>query len=118
MSIVLAFSGGLDTSFCVPYLAETYGEPVYTVTVNTGGLTAGEAAALEAKALELGAAKHLTLDARRDLYDDLLSYLIKGNVLRGGVYPLCVGPERVVQARHVVEAARRLGARAVAHGST
>ncbi|GIV60997.1 MAG: argininosuccinate synthase [Rhodothermaceae bacterium] len=118
MSIVLAFSGGLDTSFCVPYLAETYGEPVYTVTVNTGGLTAGEAAALEAKALELGAAKHLTLDARRDLYDDLLSYLIKGNVLRGGVYPLCVGPERVVQARHVVEAARQLGARAVAHGST
>ncbi len=118
MSIVLAFSGGLDTSFCVPYLAETAGEPVYTVTVNTGGLTVAEAATLEEKALALGAAGHVTIDARRDLYDDLLSYLIKGNVLRGGVYPLCVGPERVVQARHVVAAARRLGARAVAHGST
>ncbi len=118
MSIVLAFSGGLDTSFCVPYLAETYDEPIHTVTVNTGGLSDDEAAALEAKALALGAAKHVTIDARRDLYDDLLSYLIKGNVLRGGVYPLCVGPERVVQAKHVVNVARETGARAVAHGST
>ncbi len=118
MAIVLAFSGGLDTSFCVPYLIETYGEPVHTVTVNTGGLADGEADALAAKSRRLGAASHLTIDARRDLFDDHLSYLIKGNVLRGGVYPLCVGPERVVQARKVVEAARQLGARAVAHGST
>jgi len=118
MSIVLAFSGGLDTSFCVPYLKETYDEPVYTVTVNTGGVTPDEAAALEQKALALGATEHRTLEGRPDLYRDHLSYLIKGNVLRGGVYPLCVGPERVVQARKTVEVARAVGARAVAHGST
>lgn len=118
MSIVLAFSGGLDTSFCVPYLRETYGEPVYTVTVNTGGLTAAAIAELEALSQQLGAAGHFTIDGRHDLFWDHLSYLIKGNVLRGGVYPLCVGPERIVQARKVVEAARQLGARAIAHGST
>ena len=118
MSIVLAFSGGLDTSFCVPYLRETYDEPVITVTVNTGGLAAGDADALEQKALALGAERHLTIEGRPDLYRDHLSYLIKGNVLRGGVYPLCVGPERVVQARKIAEVAREEGARAVAHGST
>jgi argininosuccinate synthase len=118
MPIVLAFSGGLDTSFCVPYLKERYGDPVYTVTVNTGGLSGDEGAALEAKALGLGAARHVTVDGRGALYRDHLSYLIKGNVLRGGIYPLCVGPERVVQAREVVAVARQLGARAVAHGST
>ena len=118
MSIVLAFSGGLDTSFCVPYLRETYGEPVYTVTVDTGGVAPGEAEVLEARARALGATEHRTIPARQDLYDDLLSYLIKGNVLRGGVYPLCVGPERVVQARHTVAVARAVGARAIAHGST
>lgn len=118
MSIVLAFSGGLDTSFCVPYLKETYDEPVRTVTVDTGGIDPEEAAELEEKAERLGAAEHVTIDARRDLFDNHLSYLVKGNVLRGEVYPLCVGPERVTQARHVIEEARRAGARAVAHGST
>lgn len=116
--IVLAFSGGLDTSFCVPYLRETYGQPVYTVTVNTGGFDAEGLAEVEARSKELGATDHLTIDARADLFDGLLSYLVKGNVLRGGVYPLCVGPERVTQARHVVEAARTFGAKAIAHGST
>ena len=118
MAIVLAFSGGLDTSFCVPYLLEAYGERVYTATINTGGLTNEEATAVERRALELGAEKHFLIDARRDLFDEHLGYLIKGNVLRGGVYPLCVGPERVTQARKVIEVARKLGARAVAHGST
>ncbi|MEM6335697.1 MAG: argininosuccinate synthase [Bacteroidota bacterium] len=118
MSIVLAFSGGLDTSFCVPYLKETYQEPVYTVTVNTGGLDADEARRLSAWSAELGAEGHETVDARAELYDRLLGYLVKGNVRRGGVYPLCVGPERVVQAETVIQAARRLGARAIAHGST
>ncbi len=118
MSIVLAFSGGLDTSFCVPYLAETYGEPVFTVTVNTGGFSAAQLGEVAERSRSLGAADHRTIDARADLFRDHLSYLIKGNVLRGGVYPLCVGPERVTQARHVVEAARRLHARAIAHGST
>lgn len=118
MSIVLAFSGGLDTSFCVPYLIETYDEPVITVTVDTGGLTPEEAAAVEARARELGAAEHHTVDGRADLFQNHLSYLVKGNVLRGGVYPLCVGPERVTQAQKVIEVARATGARAVAHGST
>ncbi|NBC17502.1 MAG: argininosuccinate synthase, partial [Bacteroidetes bacterium] len=118
MSIVLAFSGGLDTSFCVPYLTETTGQPVYTVTVNTGGITDDDAQALSAKSEALGAAGHFLIDARQELYDDHLSYLIKGNVLRGEVYPLCVGPERVVQAAKVVEVARKVGATAVAHGST
>lgn len=118
MSIVLAFSGGLDTSFCVPYLAETYQQPVITVTVNTGGLSEVEAVQLEKHALALGAAEHHTVDARDQLYEQVLGYLIKGNVLRGGVYPLCVGPERVVQAQVLAEVAQHLGATALAHGST
>ncbi len=118
MSIVLAFSGGLDTSFCVPYLKETYAEPVITVIVNTGGLSDAEAAEIERKAYELGAEQHMVVDGRQDLFERHLGYLIKGNVLRGGVYPLSVGPERVTQAKMVVEAARQTGARAVAHGST
>lgn len=118
MAIVLAFSGGLDTSFCVPYLAETYGEPVHTVTVNTGGVTPEDAAHIESRARSLGAADHTLVDGRQDLFDHHLSYLIKGNVLRGGVYPLCVGPERVTQAQKVVDIAREIGAQAVGHGST
>jgi len=118
MAIVLAFSGGLDTSFCVPYLRETYDVPVHTVTVNTGGVSPADADAIEARALDLGAAAHHLIDGRAALYDDHLSYLIKGNVLRGGVYPLCVGPERVVQAQGVVDVAEAVGASMVAHGST
>lgn len=118
MSIVLAYSGGLDTSFCVPFLKEQFGEKVITVTVNTGGVAPEEADAIHARSLELGSDGHILLDGRDRLFDDHLAYLIKGNVLRGGVYPLCVGPERVVQARMIVEEARRQGARAVAHGST
>lgn len=118
MPVLLAYSGGLDTSFCVPYLAETTGQPVVTVTINTGGQSSDELAEIEARAYALGAQKHVTIDARRALYDDLLGYLIKGDVLRGGVYPLCVGPERVVQAREAVRVAREVGATAIAHGST
>ena len=116
--IALAFSGGLDTSYCVPYLRETTGREVHTVTVDTGGFSADEREAIAARSRELGAASHTLVDARRDLWDRVLSYLVKGNVLRGDVYPLCVGPERVVQAQALVQAARELGAGAVAHGST
>lgn len=118
MSIALAFSGGLDTSFCVPYLREETGQPVHTVTVDTGGFSDDEKRQIEARATELGAASHTLVDARRDLWDRVLQYLVKGNVRRGGVYPLCVGPERVVQAEALVEAAKSLGAESVAHGST
>lgn len=118
MSIVVAFSGGLDTSFCVPYLAETRGEPIITVTVDTGGLSAQDRRAIRQRALELGAQEHILVDARQDLFETQIQYLIKGNVLRGHVYPLCVGPDRVVQARHVVQVAREKGVACIAHGST
>ena len=104
--IALAFSGGLDTSFCVPYLREETGREIQTVTVDTGGFDEAEKAAIAARSEELGAAGHQMVDARRDLWDRVLQYLVKGNVLRGGVYPLCVGPERVVQAAALATAAR------------
>ena len=118
MSILLAFSGGLDTSFCIPYLKETTAEEIHTVTVDTGGFSEEELAAVEARAYSLGAAGHTAVDARAVLFDRVLRYLIAGNVLRGGVYPLCVGPERVVQAQALVEVAAKLGVTRIAHGST
>jgi len=116
--IVLAFSGGLDTSFCVPWLKERHGRPVVTVTVDTGGLAAADRDRLRSAALALGAAEHRLVDARATYFDEVLAYLVMGNVLRGAAYPLCVGAERGLQARVVAEAARELGARAVAHGCT
>ncbi len=116
--IALAFSGGLDTSFCVPWLAERYGAAVTTVTVDTGGMSPADRAAIEARALALGAERHVLIDARARYFDETLRHLIAGNVLRGQVYPLCVGAERSLQARLVAEAARDVGAGAVAHGST
>ena len=114
---VLAFSGGLDTSFCVPWLQEQ-GYNVVTVTVDTGGFNADDLADIEARSAELGAMKHHTVDGKEDLWKLVVTYIIKGNVLRGGVYPLCAGPERVIQAMHVAEVARLYGADAIAHGST
>jgi len=116
--VVLAFSGGLDTSFCVPYLTETLRRPVITVTVDTGGLDARARAELASRAAALGAADHVLVDARRTYFDDVLRFLVFGNVRRGGVYPLCVGAERAVQAREVARTARTLQADTVAHGST
>ncbi len=118
MSIIVAFSGGLDTSFCVPFLREEHGCDVHTVTVNTGGISEREALEIAARAEELGAASHHIIDARSDLFERSLQYLIKGNVLRGYLYPLCVGPDRVVQAATLVEKAREMGIKTVAHGST
>lgn len=114
--VLLAFSGGLDTSFCVPWLKETLGRPVITVTVDTGGDV--DAAALEARALALGAERHITVDARREFFDSVLKYLVFGNVRRGQLYPLCVGAERGLQARLVAAQAAELGSETVAHGST
>jgi len=116
--IVLAFSGGLDTSFCVPWLAETYGRPVVTATVNTGGLDAAASQALAEKAARLGAIDHIEIDARDEFFDSVIRYLIIGNVRRGNLYPLCVGAERGVQARHLAAAAKRFGSTTVAHGCT
>lgn len=116
--IVLAFSGGLDTSFCVPYLKETYQADVFTCFVDTVGFDETAKTAIEARARELGAAGHATIDATMEMFDAHISYIIKGNILRGDVYPLCVGVERVIQARKVLDYAREIGADAVAHGST
>ncbi len=116
--ILLAFSGGLDTSFCVPWLAERHARPVVTVTVNTGGIDAAAARELEARALALGAAAHHLVDARRDYFERVLKWLLIGNVRRGQLYPLCVGAERAVQAQVVAEMAARLGSTAIAHGCT
>ena len=114
---VLAFSGGLDTSFCVLYLKEQ-GYDVVTVTVNTGGFSAEELARIEAASPKLGALSHTTVDARAGLFEGYLRYLIYGNVLRGQMYPLSVSAERVCQARAVAELAKEMGATAIAHGST
>ena len=116
--IVLAFSGGLDTSWCVPHLAATTGRPVVTVTIDTGGLDDLARQELAAKARALGAVEHRLVDARREFFDDVLRFLIFGNVRRGGTYPLSVGAERSVQARGVARVATEIEALAVAHGST
>src|ERR1700722_3489724 len=116
--ILLAFSGGLDTSFCVPWLKETYGRPVITVTVDTGGLDADSRAALAARSAELGALEHYLIDARAAYFDQGLKYLIMGNVRRGGNYPLCVGAERVLQAQTIAQMALSLKTPMVAHGCT
>ena len=105
--IVLAFSGGLDTSFCVPWLQDTYSRPVVTATVNTGGIDSVAARALEEKARALGAIEHVMVDARREFFDSVLRFLIMGNVRRGNLYPLCVGAERGVQAKHLAVIAPR-----------
>lgn len=116
--IVLAFSGGLDTCFCIPYLKEKKGYEVVTVTVDTGGFSKEELAAIEERAHKLGTLAHHTIDARQQVFDRYVSYLIKGNVLRGSVYPLVVAAERVAQAEAVADVVRKEGATAVAHGST
>src|SRR5271167_1408789 len=116
--ILLAFSGGLDTSFCVPWLKETYGRPVITVTVDTGGLDAEARASLAARSAELGALEHHLIDARSAYFDQVLKYLIMGNVRRGGTYPLCVGAERVLQAQTIAQMALSLKTPMVAHGCT
>jgi argininosuccinate synthase len=116
--IILAFSGGLDTSFCVPWLEETYQRPVITATVDTGGIDSAAAKALEKRALALGAAEHVLIDAKPDFFNDVIRYLIAGNVLRGNAYPLCVGAERGLQASRLANLASELGATTVAHGCT
>ncbi len=116
--VILAFSGGLDTSFCVPWLKENSGRDVITVTVDTGGIDTDGAAALEERALALGAVEHVLIDARKDYFDEVLRYLIAGNVLRGNSYPLCVGAERGVQAERLARVAIDRHATTVAHGCT
>ncbi len=114
---VLAFSGGLDTSFCVPYLT-AQGWEVQTAYVNTGGATALDLEAIARQAAAVGSARHHAVDARQAVFDRFVRFLIQGNVLRGEVYPLSVAAERTQQALSVIEVARAVGATAIAHGST
>ncbi len=116
-TLALAFSGGLDTSYCVPRLTER-GFSVHTVFVNTGGTTPEQCAAIRAQAMAVGAVDHHEVDARDLVFNRFVRFLIQANVLRGEVYPLSVAAERTQQAISVVAVAREIGAVAVAHGST
>ena len=116
-NFVLAFSGGLDTSYCLAVLVDR-GERVTTVTVNTGGFPPEELAEIDARARVLGAAEHVVVDGRARLYEQVVSYIITADYLRNGVYPSCVGVERMLQAEEVTKVALERGADAIAHGST
>ena len=116
--VVLAFSGGLDTSFCVKYLSEEKGYEVHTAIANTGGFSPAELKVIEQKALALGAASHVTLDIEQEYYEKSIKYMVFGNILRNGTYPISVSSERIFQAIAIIEYAKKIGADYVAHGST
>lgn len=117
-NVVLAYSGGLDTSFCVKYLTQEKGLAVHAVIINTGGFLAEEIAAVETKAYQLGAKSFKAIDVTKKYYEECLKYLIFGNVLRNNTYPLSVSAERMFQALEIVNYANSIGATKVAHGST
>ena len=116
--IVLGFSGGLDTTYCVKYLTEEKGYEVHSIIVNTGGFTEDELKKIEAHAYKLGVKTHTTVDAVKGYYDRIIKYLIFGNCLKNNTYPLSVSAERLSQALHIAEHVKKLDAKAVAHGST
>ncbi len=116
--VVLAFSGGLDTSFCAKYLTEECGYELYTAIANTGGFNAEELAKIEEKAYKLGAVQHASLDITQEYYEKSIKYMIFGNVLRNGTYPISVSSERIFQAIAIINYAKEIGASYVAHGST
>ncbi|MBP6215106.1 MAG: argininosuccinate synthase [Chitinophagaceae bacterium] len=116
--VVLGFSGGLDTSYCVKYLSEDKGYEVHSIIVNTGGFSDKELKQIETHAFKLGVKTHTTIDAVKGYYDRIIKYLIYGNVLKNNTYPLSVSAERLSQALHIAEHAKKLNADSVAHGST
>ncbi len=116
--VVLGFSGGLDTRYCVKYLTEEKGLEVHSVVVNTGGFSEEELKKIEAHAYALGVKTHTTVDAVKGYYDSIIKYLIYGNVLKNNTYPLSVSAERLSQALHIAAHVKKLGATKVAHGST
>lgn len=116
--VVLGFSGGLDTTFCVKYLSEDKGYEVHSVIVNTGGFNEAEIKKVEAHAYKLGVKTHTTVNAVKSYYDSIIKYLVFGNTLKNNTYPLSVSAERLSQALHIAEHAKKLNADAVAHGST
>lgn len=116
--VVLGFSGGLDTSYCVKYLSEEQGYEVHSIIVNTGGFTEDELHRIEAHAYKLGVKSHTAVNAVKSYYDSIIKYLIYGNVLKNNTYPLSVSAERLSQALHIADHVKALNADAVAHGST
>jgi argininosuccinate synthase len=116
--VLLAFSGGLDTSYCAKYLSEDLGYEVHSITVNTGGFDLAEVQSIEIRAKSLGMASHKTVDATKSYYEKVIRYLIFGNVLKNATYPLSVSAERMSQALAVANYAKEIKADAVAHGST
>ena len=116
--VVLAYSGGLDTSYCVKYLSEELSLEVYTALANTGGFTEAELKTVEEKAYELGAKEHVNLDVTEDYYEKCIRYMVFGNVLRNKTYPVSVSSERTFQALAIVNYAKKVGAQYIAHGST
>ncbi|MDR0687302.1 MAG: argininosuccinate synthase [Prevotellaceae bacterium] len=116
--VLVAFSGGLDTSFCVKYLKEEKKMEVHTALVNTGGFSEAELSAIARKAAELGSASHVNVDATQEYFDKCIRYMIYGNILKNSTYPLSVSSERAFQAIAIVEHAKKIGATHIAHGST
>ncbi|MEN9444301.1 MAG: hypothetical protein RIS47_1191 [Bacteroidota bacterium] len=116
--VLLAFSGGLDTSFCAIWLKEEKGLEVHTALANTGGFTDAELAAVDQKAIDLGVASHINLNVTSEFYQKGIRYMVYGNVLRNNTYPLSVSSERIFQAIAVIEYAKKIGAKYIAHGST
>ena len=116
--VLLAFSGGLDTSFCAMYLAQEKGYEVHTAAANTGGFSEAELKIIEDKAYRLGAKSHVTLDVTQEYYEKSIKYMVFGNVLRNGTYPISVSSERIFQAIAIINYAKEIDAQYVAHGST
>ena len=116
--VVVAFSGGLDTSFTVMYLAKEKGYEVYAACANTGGFSEEQLKTNEENAYKLGAVKYVTLDVTQEYYEKSLKYMVFGNVLRNGTYPISVSSERIFQALAIARYANEIGADAIAHGST
>ncbi len=116
--LVLAYSGGLDTSYCAKYLSREEGFEVHAVSVNTGGFSPEEITNIEEKAIQLGASSYTSINALEHFYEKVVKYLIYGNVLRNNTYPLSVSAERIVQAIEIVNHAKKIGAGYIAHGST
>ena len=116
--VVVAFSGGLDTSFTVMYLAKEKGYEVYAACANTGGFSEEQLKQNEENAYKLGATKYVTIDVTKEYYEKSLKYMVFGNVLRNGTYPISVSSERIFQALAIARYANEIGADAIAHGST
>lgn len=116
--VVLAYSGGLDTTYCAVYLSKIKNLEVHAVTINTGAFTDDDVEVLRKKALSIGASSFTCMDVRKKYYENCIRYLVFGNVLKNGTYPLSVSAERVIQAISVAEYAKSLNIPAIAHGST